>query len=121
MKKVKFSLELPPTLNNLYVHNQYGHKFIGSKGQAWLDAAIWSIKGKVKKPLDPPVKMVVRLYYRDLRRRDNDNYLKLVNDAVVRAGLIEDDNWQIIKLLTVEGFLDREDPRIEVEITSQSS
>ena len=62
------------------------------------------------------VSVTANVYFPDNRRRDLDNITKLLCDAIVESGIIEDDNWQILNELHLYGFLDREDPRIELEI-----
>ncbi len=49
-------------------------------------------------------------------RRDIDNLIASVNDALVHAGLIKDDSWQWLSLGHADAELDRQNPRCELTI-----
>lgn len=57
-------------------------------------------------------------YVQDNRRRDIDNMIASVNDALVKAGIIEDDSWQCLKIGEADAMLDKDNPRAELVITS---
>ena len=42
---------------------------------------------------------------------------KVIQDAIVQAGILPDDGWKYIKGFTDEFYVDKEYPRIEVTIT----
>lgn len=69
-------------------------------------------------PIDFPVN-VKAIYYQDSNRRaDLCNYHAALHDALVKAKLIKDDNFKIIT--STDGSkvsVDKNNPRIEVEIT----
>jgi crossover junction endodeoxyribonuclease RusA len=65
------------------------------------------------KPLLGPVHLTVRAYRSDARRVDLDNLAKLVQDAL--NGIAYDDDSQIV-MLTATKWLDRTNPRTEVEV-----
>ena len=58
--------------------------------------------------------MEILLYFKDKRRRDVDNYNKLVLDSL--EGIIYEDDKQIQKLI-VEKKISAEDPRVEIKIS----
>ncbi len=63
------------------------------------------------------VKVKITYYFKDKIKRDPDNYSgKFINDGLVAAGIIEDDSFQHIDLEIVGG-LDKESPRVEIEVT----
>jgi Holliday junction resolvase RusA-like endonuclease len=57
-------------------------------------------------------------YFKTRRRRDpQDNYApKFLMDALVKSGILEDDNGELVKVSTPEIEIDRERPRTEVFI-----
>lgn len=58
-------------------------------------------------------------WYEKNKRRDLDNICmakKWVLDALVSNGIIQTDNWQGVKGFTDSFFIDRENPRVEVDI-----
>jgi len=60
-----------------------------------------------------------RFYLPDRRRTDLSNKVESINDLFVKYGLLEDDNWEIIKELKVSWMgVDRENPRCEIDIYS---
>lgn len=59
----------------------------------------------------------VWFYAPDRGRADATNKLESVNDLLVDYGVIKDDSWWNIKKLYVDEVqLDRENPRVEIEI-----
>jgi len=65
------------------------------------------------KVLTGDVEMGIFLFFQDKRRRDVDNYNKLVLDSL--EGIIFEDDKQIQKLTIVKGY-SKENPRVEVNI-----
>lgn len=57
-------------------------------------------------------------YVQDNRRRDIDNMIASVNDALVKAGIITDDSWQCLKIGEADAQIDKDNPRAELVITS---
>lgn len=58
----------------------------------------------------------VRTYYPTDRRHDTDNSVpKFILDGFVESGMIEDDDMEHIRKLTLECFIDHENPRTEVD------
>ena len=59
-------------------------------------------------------------WYEPNRRRDKDNVSsfgrKCIQDALVRAGVLKNDGWGEIEAFSDRFFLDKKNPRIEVEI-----
>lgn len=59
-------------------------------------------------------------WYEPNRKRDLDNICfakKFILDALVSNGVIESDGWQGVVGFTDQFFVDKNNPRIEVEIT----
>ena len=57
-------------------------------------------------------------YVQDNRRRDIDNMIASVNDALVKGGILLDDSWQCLKIGEADAMLDKDNPRAELVITS---
>ena len=57
-------------------------------------------------------------YVKDNRRRDIDNMIASINDAIVKAGILEDDSWQLLKIGEADATLDKDNPRAVLTITS---
>lgn len=97
--------------------NKYAGASMKTKEQARVE---WAIKRQVKtKKLNPPVNLAYT-YYEPNKRRDKDNISafahKVVQDALTRTGLLENDGWAEIGNFSDDFFVDKENPRIEVRI-----
>ena len=55
-------------------------------------------------------------YMKDKTRRDIDNMISSVNDALVQAGILSDDNWKVLRIGSAEAYLDKENPRAEIQL-----
>ena len=66
-----------------------------------------------KRPTSLGVEMEITLFFKDNRKRDVDNYNKLVLDSL--EGIVYQDDSQIQKLTITKNY-SKENPRIEVEI-----
>lgn len=59
-------------------------------------------------------------WYEPNRRRDKDNVSsfgrKCIQDALVRAGVLKNDGWGEIDSFSDRFFVDKKNPRVEVEI-----
>lgn len=69
------------------------------------------INPKIKK-----CKMKIIYYFKDKIRRDPGNFDKMLLDGLVRANIIEDDNYDVIQEFTTIGKVDRGNPRTEIYI-----
>lgn len=63
--------------------------------------------------LEEDIEMDVSLYFPDRRRRDVDNYHKLSLDSLEE--IVYKNDVQIVKM-TIEKFIDKKNPRIEIII-----
>ena len=67
-----------------------------------------------------PVKLTYRWYERN-KRRDLDNVaafgMKVIQDALVGTGVLRDDGWKDIVGFEHMFFVDKDNPRIEVDIS----
>lgn len=74
---------------------------------------LWAQQGK-EPMLRGELGMLARMYVPDKRRRDVLNYSKLVNDSL--AHVAYEDDSQLRDVRWVHGGIDREDPRLEIEL-----
>lgn len=90
--------------------------FPSKKHEEWLKGALWELKKY--QPVKNRVKIDYMFYVADMRKRDVDNMVASINDALVKAGIIEEDSWQKLKISGADASLDRDNPRAEIEILS---
>ena len=96
MNTIKLTLPYPPTVNHYW--GQLGSKkYLGKKGKEFREAVFICVYNARKGTLNGRLHMEVYLYPPDKRKRDVDNVLKPLLDALEHAGLYENDS-QIDKL-----------------------
>lgn len=66
-------------------------------------------------PLDGPVSVKMALYHGDKRKRDIDNFNKLVFDALADIAFLDDSQ---VQELTITKAYDKEQPRVELEFST---
>lgn len=62
------------------------------------------------------VRISYMFFVKDNRGRDIDNMIASVNDALVKAGVLLDDKWQLLAIGSADAQLDKENPRAEIVI-----
>ena len=84
----------------------------------WAEGQIQKVK-KPKKPLNK-TKLIFRLYFETNRRRDSQNYIAggliAIIDSLVQLRYIIDDNHKVIGSPKVGMYIDKNEPRTEIEI-----
>lgn len=89
--------DMPPSTNGLRKSFIKGGKVMSVKTDqyaAWLEAALWEIAAQRPRKITGPYTLAVaaQRHWRSKRARDIDNILKPLSDAVVKAGVVEDDS-----------------------------
>ena len=108
-----------PGLNE-YIQAERTHRQKGAALKRDAQELIeWEISQQIDRPLREPVTMHYTWVERD-RRRDKDNISsmgrKLIQDAMVSIGALENDGWGNIEGFTDSFAVDTEDPHIEIDI-----
>lgn len=111
--------DIPPT-NNKYMGNSHNFNEYRREKERWH----WLIKAAINKeaqrPKEPLQKAIVNItyYFKDKIRRDPDNYSgKMILDPLVREGILKDDSFAVVTLV-LDGRVDKDTPRTEIEIRS---
>ncbi len=105
--------EIPPSWNEIMrMHYHQRNKEV----QRWA-GLVGMFNNSRKQHNYERAEVKLTYYFPDKRRRDPDNYSgKVIMDALVSNGVIKDDSFANVELVIVGG-LDRENPRVEVEVT----
>ena len=103
----------------IMVNRQTGKPFVmpSKHFKDYEAAALWYIP-KAQKPIDFPVNIQCLFYMPTRRKCDLTNLLEAVDDIMVKAGLLADDNYTIIQ--SHDGsrvFYDKDNPRTEIYIS----
>jgi crossover junction endodeoxyribonuclease RusA len=115
MSAITLTLRWPPTINHYYVRSKRG-MFIGPEGQAYRVHVIEKLREAGARALEGPLRMSINAFPPDKRRRDLDNILKALWDALQRGGAFNDDSQ--IKSLRAN-MLEVEKPDGKVVVTIQ--
>jgi len=83
----------------------------------WENKAINEMREQKIMPIDWVFHLHYDFYFDSLRNRDLSNVIQSFEDMSVKYWLFEDDNWKVMNEISIKGYLDRADPRMEVTIT----
>lgn len=98
---IEVELPFPPSLNHYY--RRVGPRtLISREGRAYRETVVSTLAELGVKPLEGPLIVQVELFPPDRRRRDVDNAMKSMLDALEHGGAYENDS-QIVRL-EVEKF-----------------
>lgn len=107
----------PKSTQAIYGINCRGNfptRYMTAKGKFIKEDYQWQVKRQWKgDPVSYSLDIEVKLYFGDNRKRDIDNFGKILWDSM--TGIVYDDDSQIKKVMT-EVFYDKADPRIELNI-----
>lgn len=87
---LQIRLPWPPTVNHYWLPGRDGRRYISGAGQSFRANVKWL--GHGFRCMTGHVAITVTAYPPDRKRRDLDNLLKSLLDALQHAGLIEDDS-----------------------------
>ncbi len=122
-EKLEYLLIIPGKLPNLndYISAERCNKYKGAKLKALSENIVLRcIRQQLKGVhITKPVSMAY-IWYEPNRRRDLDNISsfgrKVIQDALVNSGVLENDGWQNIRGFNDEFRVSKDEPRIEVYI-----
>jgi len=90
-KTLFLDLPLPPTINSYYQYKGF-RRFVGPEGKRFK-ADVAQIIGNLGVNLgESRLALTVHIHFRDKRRQDLSNRIKALEDALVQAGLFDDDS-----------------------------
>ena len=114
-----------PGLNEYTSACRSNHMAGAAMKQESQDIVLWAIRAKMRNVhFTKPVFLLFTFYERD-RRRDRDNVAsyarKVIQDALVKAGTLEDDGWDYVTGYMDAFKVDNQNPRIVVEFIEQEA
>ena len=107
---LQITLPFPPSINGLYGGGSGQRRFPSKQYKAWL----------AKCPrLEPhkfgSIDIEYHFYFPDNRNRDSENYIKAIGDYLVNEGVLLDDNWRVVKKMTLIPMgIDKKNSRVEI-------
>jgi len=118
---MKITIDLPPITkkNSQQIVRAKGHYMVlPSKQYRKYEKEASKILKWKDEPIDYPVNVECKFYMPTRRRVDIANLTSAIHDVLVHAGVLEDDNRNIVYSMDGSRVLyDKEHPRTEIEIT----
>lgn len=96
---IVLDLPFPPSANNMHTVIR-GRKIASKAYRAWKEEAAWAAKLAKADPIHGPVEVAIEIVAPDRRRRDCDNAIKPVLDALVSANLIDGDDGRFVRTVS---------------------
>lgn len=90
----------------------------GSAHDQYAELALWQLKPRPPRPISCPVNVKCVFYMKTRRKVDKSNLEASIHDLLVEAGILIDDDRDVIA--TTDGsmvLLDPDNPRVEITIT----
>ena len=111
---LKYIIPAIPPSNNKFIGRTNWQEYQRTK-RVWASYVAAYCRPKPEAPLKQAV-VTLCYYFPTATRRDPDNYSgKMILDGLTKAGIIQDDSFGHVRL-ELEGLVDREKPRTEIEI-----
>ena len=112
--KYEFVSEIPSKKNSKRIIS-FGNGrrgLISSKNYLqWEEEQLWLLKTHKHKTVKKCDSIVVGLYFEYNRRKDLSNVWEGVGDLLVKAGILEDDNFNVIPILQIS-YLGKRSPSL---------
>lgn len=102
---IVLDLPFPPSANNMHTVVR-GRKIASKAYRGWKDEAAWAARLAKAERLSGLVEVTIELVAPDRRRRDCDNAIKPVLDALVSAHLIDGDDARFVRKVSSEWVSD---------------
>jgi crossover junction endodeoxyribonuclease RusA len=105
MPTIFLNFPLPPTINSYYQF--HGHRrFVGEAGKKFKAQVAHIVSSQPIRFGNQKLAMLVVVHFRDRRKQDLSNRIKALEDAMVQAGLFDDDS-QIKEIHIKEGAIEK--------------
>jgi Holliday junction resolvase RusA-like endonuclease len=95
--------------------NTEKHRHYARHARACAEAALVMERLLGRWPIDARYDLTIRMFFQDRVARDDDNVEKMLKDAL-KSVCWKDDSWRYFRRIEKTMALDRERPRIEMEI-----
>lgn len=111
---MKIILEGNPQSTNHIYKSFRSRIYLSAEGRALKTSYQYQAKKqmKFKKPLDGPLSVKIKLFFGDKKKRDIDNYNKILLDSLSHIVYLDDSQIQI---MCIAKLYDKQKPRIEIE------
>jgi Holliday junction resolvase RusA-like endonuclease len=106
---------MPPSTNQLYYTGKDGKRHLSKEGREYKKEVgkLMMVGGVKKKCPLPPFSLYIHVRFRDWRRQDISNRIKLLEDAVL--GYLNYDDKMVYDLIVYK-YISKNDPGVVVEL-----
>jgi Holliday junction resolvase RusA-like endonuclease len=104
---------------NTYINAERSNRYAGAKIKQEMTDYITLLAKRLKAEIRMPVRITYRWYCKN-KRKDKSNIAfakKFIEDGLVNAGVLKNDGWNDIEGFNDRFYIDKANPRVEVEIT----
>ena len=104
---------------NTYISAERSNRYAGAKIKREMTDYITMLAKCLKTQFRVPVRITYHWYCKN-KRKDKDNIAfakKFIQDGLVNAGVLKNDGWNDIEDFKDRFYIDKANPRVEVEIT----
>ena len=105
----------PISVNHAYPSSRYGRRFLSAEGKLYKALIAEAALKECSQKLIGPIKIKYVFIFKDRRRRDVDDYVKLAQDSL--TGIWFEDDCQIVELIARKEY-SSEEYSIEIETYS---
>lgn len=91
---VSLTMPMPPSVNNAFINLRRGGRAKSRQAKDWESHSLWHVKAQRLPVITGPV-IVIFGFERHTNAADADNRVKLAQDLLVKAGVIEDDRFVV--------------------------
>ncbi|MBQ9160933.1 MAG: RusA family crossover junction endodeoxyribonuclease [Methanobrevibacter sp.] len=107
---------VPSKKNSRITNRKTGRSFPSSSYVKWHKQAEKQLEKLKEENIDFPIHIHYEFFMPDLRKTDISNKIESINDLLVDIHFLKDDNWKIIQQFSAYAQLDRDNPRVEIQI-----
>lgn len=95
------TLDLCPSINRAYLTTRDGRRILTEEARNWKSEWKYIMASKkygypIKFPINYAVRVERHFIFANNHRRDYNNYIKILDDALVNSGILSDDCTRII-------------------------
>lgn len=110
-----------PAKKNNRISLKDGRNLPSKRYRQWHDYAEFQVieqirRDKLEQDIKEPIIITLKFYHGDRKRRDSDNGTSSILDLLQDCNILHDDCWEIVRVLNVFNFYDKENARCEIDI-----
>lgn len=108
-----------PSKKNSRINTSSGRSFPSKEYSAWHKNALKQLP-RVKVCAYNVVSVDIFIRFADLRKADLTNKAESIMDLLVDTGILADDNWKLVRPITLDGGLDKNNPGATIKIKEKT-